>query len=149
VTSTPVLFCPNYFSRVDAIIESLCRQDQAPFWFTPVKRCLSCAVLLIWQLHYCNSIPQPNSPLLTYSQGIKTWGTPEQLGLEVELQCLMLSPYSAVAPERLIMARSIWAEGATLPISQQAWMLAVMVYSSRPQDMLASDNLSEQVQSLW
>jgi uridine monophosphate synthetase len=42
----------------------------------------------------------------------KNWGTPEQLGLEVgTTNAEILARIRAVAPERIILARSIWAEG--------------------------------------
>ncbi len=81
----------------------------------------------------------------------KTWGTPEQLGLEVGTTVPdVLARIRAVAPERLIMARSIWAEGGNLTNILAAGLNASGdgLLIPVPQDMLASDNASEQVQSL-
>ena len=96
--------------------------------------------------------PTAESPFyLQIVKESKTWGTPEQLGLEVGTTVPdVLARIRALAPERLILARSIWAEGdnltnilaAGLNASGDGLLIPV------PQDMLASDNSSEQVQSL-
>jgi len=60
--------------------------------------------------------PTEKSPL--YLQVVKeaqTWGTPEQVALEVGVAGAdVLAKIRAIAPERLILARSIWAEGNDL-----------------------------------
>lgn len=81
----------------------------------------------------------------------KTWGTPEQLGLEVgTTEPNVLARIRAVAPERLIIARSIWAEGGILNSILAAGLnangdgLLIPV----PQDILGSDHPAEQIRSL-
>lgn len=96
--------------------------------------------------------PTNESPL--YLQVVKesrTWGTPEQLGLEVgTINPEVLALIRAVAPERIILARSIWAEGQNLKQILEAGLnsngdgLLIPV----PQDMLGNTQLSEEVQSL-
>ncbi|MEH1905912.1 MAG: bifunctional orotidine-5'-phosphate decarboxylase/orotate phosphoribosyltransferase [Nostoc sp.] len=96
--------------------------------------------------------PTNESPLyLQVVKESKTWGTPEQLGLEVgTTNPEILALIRAIAPERIIMARSIWAEGQNLKQILEAGLnangdgLLIPV----PQDMLANTKLSEEVQSL-
>ncbi|MDZ8027989.1 MAG: bifunctional orotidine-5'-phosphate decarboxylase/orotate phosphoribosyltransferase [Nostoc sp. DedQUE11] len=96
--------------------------------------------------------PTKESPLyLQIVKESKTWGTPEQLGLEVgTTNSEVLALIRAVAPERIIMARSIWAGGANLREILEAGLntngdgLLIPV----PQDMLGSPGLSEEIQSL-
>jgi uridine monophosphate synthetase len=96
--------------------------------------------------------PTTESPL--YLQVLKesrNWGTPEQLGLEVgTTKPEVLARIRAAAPERIIMARSIWAQDnnlteiltAGLDANSDGLLIPV------PQDMLAQEDLSKQVQSL-
>jgi len=96
--------------------------------------------------------PTKESPLyLQIVKESKNWGTPEQLGLEVgTTNSEVLAGIRAVAPERIIMARSIWAEGANLRQILEAGLntngdgLLIPV----PQDTLGSPQLSEEIQSL-
>ena len=81
----------------------------------------------------------------------KNWGTPEQLGLEVgTIQPDILAKIRKEAPERTILARSIWSEGGNLKNLLSAGLnyhgdgLLLPV----SQDMLGSENLSTQLQSL-
>ncbi|HIK03122.1 MAG TPA: bifunctional orotidine-5'-phosphate decarboxylase/orotate phosphoribosyltransferase [Trichormus sp. M33_DOE_039] len=96
--------------------------------------------------------PTPESPL--YLQVVKesrNWGTPEQLGLEVgTTNADVFSQIRAIAPERIIMARSVWGEGSNLNQILAAGLdnngngLLIPV----PQDMLAKPNLSSEIQEL-
>lgn len=96
--------------------------------------------------------PTKESPLyLQVVKESKNWGTPEQLGLEVGTKNPeILSLIRAVAPERIIMARSIWAEdsnlnqilAAGLNINGEGLLIPV------PQDMLASPKLAEEIKTL-
>jgi uridine monophosphate synthetase len=73
----------------------------------------------------------------------RTWGTPEQLALEVGTTSPnILTRIRAAAPERLILARSIWAEGG----SELNQILAAGLNATGegllipiPQDILSSD----------
>ncbi|WP_414570362.1 bifunctional orotidine-5'-phosphate decarboxylase/orotate phosphoribosyltransferase [Nostoc sp. CCY 9925] len=96
--------------------------------------------------------PTKESPLyLQIVKESKNWGTPEQLGLEVgTTNSEVLALIRAVAPERIIMARSIWAEETNLRQILEVGLntngdgLLIPV----PQDMLGSPELSEEIQSL-
>ncbi|AFY71039.1 orotate phosphoribosyltransferase [Thalassoporum mexicanum PCC 7367] len=56
--------------------------------------------------------PDPNSPVyLELVRQCQTWGTDEQLGFEVgAAQPDAIARVRAIAPERLILARSLWAQ---------------------------------------
>ena len=60
--------------------------------------------------------PTFQSPLyLQIVKEVQSWGTPEQVALEVGVSGAdTLERIRAIAPERLILARSIWAEGNDL-----------------------------------
>jgi uridine monophosphate synthetase len=81
----------------------------------------------------------------------KTWGSPEQLGLEVGTNNPeILIKIRAIAPERIILMRSIWAEDdkieailkAGLTKNQDGLLIPV------PQDLLISNNLEEEIKVL-
>ena len=154
--NTSTIFARTIFQewQVDAItLSPYAGQDQvAPFLVYPGKAvfvlcCTSNRAAITLQQY-----PTGESPFyLQIVKESKTWGTPEQLGLEVGTTVPdVLARIRALAPERLILARSIWAEGdnltnilaAGLNASGDGLLIPV------PQDMLASDNSSEQVQSL-
>ncbi|MDY6784306.1 MAG: bifunctional orotidine-5'-phosphate decarboxylase/orotate phosphoribosyltransferase [Cyanobacteriota bacterium] len=96
--------------------------------------------------------PSPNAPLyLQVVKEAKTWGTPEQLALEVgTTQPEVLASIRAIAPERVILARSIWTEGvdfnailaAGLNSSGEGLLIPV------PLEILESDRRSEDIQTL-
>jgi uridine monophosphate synthetase len=96
--------------------------------------------------------PSPESPLyLQIAKEAKTWGTSEQLGLEVgTISPDVLSQIRAIAPERIILARSIWSEGGNLTSLLAAGLnnngdgLLVPI----PQDILSGENLSVAIESL-
>jgi uridine monophosphate synthetase len=97
--------------------------------------------------------PTAESPLyLQVVQEAKNWGTPEQVGLEVgTTNADILARIRTVAPERVILARSIWAEGGC-DLNQ---ILAAGLNSDGdgllipvPLDMLVSKHPAEQIQSL-
>lgn len=92
-------------------------QDQiAPFLVYPGKavfvlcRSASPAAKLVQEF------PSPQDPLyLQIVKQARAWGTPEQLGLEVGSPTPdILTQIRSLAPERWILARSLWAEGGDL-----------------------------------
>ncbi|MES1023429.1 bifunctional orotidine-5'-phosphate decarboxylase/orotate phosphoribosyltransferase [Gloeocapsa sp. BRSZ] len=93
--------------------------------------------------------PQNASPFYVHlAKEAKTWGTPEQLGFEVgTTSSEVLSQVRAIAPERLILARSIWAEGGninkllTAGLNANGSGLLIPV----PQDILSQDNLAKAI----
>jgi uridine monophosphate synthetase len=96
--------------------------------------------------------PDSNNPL--YLQVVceaKSWGTPEQLALEVgTIDPETIAKIRAVAPERIILIRSIWSEDANVDRLIQSGLdsngegLLIPV----PQDMLASDRLNDELDLL-
>ncbi|MDX2215668.1 MAG: bifunctional orotidine-5'-phosphate decarboxylase/orotate phosphoribosyltransferase [Oculatellaceae cyanobacterium bins.114] len=84
-------------------------------------------------------------------QESKTWGTTEQLGIEVGTTTPeVLARVRAIAPERLILVRSIWQEGVDLNqilkvgLNRNGEGLLLPI----PQDWMSHENLSERVRSL-
>lgn len=84
-------------------------------------------------------------------QESKTWGTNEQLGIEVGTTTPdVLARVRAIAPERLILVRSIWQEGTDLNQILNAGLnhagegLLIPI----PQDWMGREDLTEQVRSL-
>jgi uridine monophosphate synthetase len=96
--------------------------------------------------------PSPNAPLyLQVVKEAKTWGTPEQLALEVgTTHPEVLKTLRAIAPERILLARSIWTEGVDFQQILQAGLnangdgLLIPV----PQDLLGRDRLVDDIQTL-
>lgn len=154
--NTSSIFAQTIFTdwQVDAVtLNPYAGQDGvAPFLVYPDKAVfvLSCtsnpgAVAL-------QQYPNNESPL--YLQVVKearTWGTLEQLGLEVGTTAPdVMAKVRAIAPERVILARSIWAEGGDL-----SKILAAGLNSNGdgllipvPQDMLASTQPSIEIEPL-
>jgi len=154
--NTSTLFAQTVFShwQVDAV--TLCPyagQDQvAPFLVYPGK-----AVFVLCHTANASAIalqsyPSAESPFyLQMVQAAKTWGTSEQLGLEVGASSLeALARTRAAAPERVILARSVWAENGDLAkilaagLSSRGDDLVIPI----PQDWLASEYLAEKTQAL-
>jgi len=94
----------NPYSGQDQVAPFLVYPDQAVF----VLCCSSNPAATALQQY-----PTPESPLyLQVVKEAKNWGIPEQLALEVGTNdANILARIRAIAPERLILARSIWAEG--------------------------------------
>jgi uridine monophosphate synthetase len=96
--------------------------------------------------------PDSNHPFyLQVVKEAKTWASPEQLGLEVGTNDPeVLAKIRAIAPERMILMRSIWGEGDNLEAILAAGLtenedgLLIPV----PQDLLGSDNLAPEIKSL-
>ncbi|NEQ28637.1 MAG: orotate phosphoribosyltransferase, partial [Microcoleus sp. SIO2G3] len=97
--------------------------------------------------------PTTDSPFyLQVVKEAKNWGTPEQLGLEVGTTNVdVLARIRAEAPERVILARSIWAEGgsdlnqiliAGLNADGEGLLIPV------PLDMLVGEHPAEQIDTL-
>lgn len=154
--NTSSIFAQTIFTdwQVDAVtLNPYAGQDGvAPFLVYPDK-----AVFVLC----CTSNPgavalqqYPNSESPLYLQVVKearTWGTLEQLGLEVGTTAPdVMAKVRAIAPERVILARSIWAEGGNL-----SKILAAGLNSNGdgllipvPQDMLASTQPSIEIEPL-
>ncbi|WP_315792078.1 bifunctional orotidine-5'-phosphate decarboxylase/orotate phosphoribosyltransferase [Fischerella sp. JS2] len=96
--------------------------------------------------------PTPESPLyLEVVKEARNWGTPEQLGLEVGTTAPeILALVRSLAPERLIMARSIWQENTNLNqflsagVNANSEGLLIPV----PQDWLSRENPNQPIRAL-
>lgn len=153
-TSTSIAQAAFSDWRVDAItVGPFAGQDLvAPFLVYPGKAvfvmcCTSNPAAIALQQY-----PTADAPLyLHVTAEAKTWGTPEQVGLEVGTTAPeVLAQIRAIAPERLILARSIWQEATDLPallaagLNQNGAGLLIPV----PQDWLGGENLAGQLQEL-
>jgi uridine monophosphate synthetase len=154
--NTSTVFAQTVFERwqVDAItLSPYVGQDHvAPFLVHPGRATFILCCTSNPAASGLQTFPNADTPL--YLQVVKeaqTWGTPEQLGLEVgTTRPELLAKIRAIAPERLILARSIWQEGADL-----AQLLAAGLDANGagmlipvPQDWLSGDGLGESVRSL-
>jgi uridine monophosphate synthetase len=96
--------------------------------------------------------PTTEAPLaLEVVKVVQGWGSPDQLGLEVGTpDPLMLQRVRQIAPERTIMARSIWSETVDLKAVLQAGLNpgGTGLLLPVPQDWLAQPDLGQQVQRL-
>ncbi|MBE9205463.1 bifunctional orotidine-5'-phosphate decarboxylase/orotate phosphoribosyltransferase [Nostoc sp. LEGE 06077] len=154
--NTSSIFAHTVFTEwdVDAItLSPYPGQDHvAPFLVYPDKAVFILCCTSNPGAETIQQYPANDSPLyLQVVKEAKNWGTPEELGLEVgTTNPDVLGLIRAVAPERTIMARSIWAEGSNLKQILEAGLnsngdgLLIPV----PQDMLANSNLSQEIQSL-
>ena len=96
--------------------------------------------------------PHPDNPFyLEVVKQVQSWGTMEQLYLEVGTNNPdIIGKIRAVAPERTILLRSIWAEGTDFSQILQAGFdrngegLLIPI----PQDLLSTDNLAQQLEKL-
>jgi uridine monophosphate synthetase len=139
--------------RVDAVtLSPYGGQDQAaPFLVYPGK-----TVFVLCCTSNPSAIALQQSPALDplylqVVQAARTWGTPEQVALEVGTTSLeVLRQVRAIAPERLILARSIWQEEIDLTqllaagLSSDGRGLLIPV----PQDWLSQEQMAESVQAL-
>ncbi|WP_066374801.1 MULTISPECIES: bifunctional orotidine-5'-phosphate decarboxylase/orotate phosphoribosyltransferase [unclassified Anabaena] len=154
--NTSTIFARTVFTEwlVDAItLSPYTGQDHVvPFLVYPDKTVFILCCTSNPGAEALQQYPSNASPLyLQVVKESKNWGTPEQLALEVGTNKPdVLSQIRTIAPERIIMARSIWAEGGNLKQILEAGLdangdgLLIPV----PQDMLAKRNLSEEIQFL-
>lgn len=141
--------------QVDAVtVSPYSGQDHiAPFLVYPDKTVFVLCSTSNQAAAVLQQYPTTESPLyLQIVKEAKNWGTAEQLGLEVGTTVPdVLARIRAVAPERVILARSIWAEGncditkilaAGLNANGDGLLIPV------PLEMVVSDNPGEQIQTL-
>ena len=154
--NTSTIFARTVFEqwRVDAItLTPYAGQDHvAPFLVYPGKAVFVLCCTSNPAASALQQYPTTEAPLyLQIVKESKTWGTPEQLGLEVGTTAPdVLARIRTVAPERVILARSIWAEGGDLTKILSAGLNASGdgLLIPIPQDMLGSDQPSQQIRSL-
>lgn len=154
--NTSSAFARAIFDRwnVDAItLSPYAGQDHAaPFLLYPDK-----GVFILCHTSNPGAIalqeyPTPDAPLyLHIIEEAKTWGTPEQIFLEVgTAKAEVLGKVRAIAPERIILTRSIWSEKDNLNsllragLDRQGGGLLIPV----PQDLLNQENLKSNVDQL-
>lgn len=154
--NTSTVFARTVFTEwnVDAItLSPYTGQDHvAPFLVYPDKAVFILCCTSNLGAASLQQYPSNDSPLyLQVVKESKNWGTPEQLALEVgttnpEVMALIRS----IAPERMIMARSIWAEGSNFHQILEAGLNAEDdgLLIPVPQDMLSQPNLKESIQAL-
>ncbi|MBW4474786.1 MAG: bifunctional orotidine-5'-phosphate decarboxylase/orotate phosphoribosyltransferase [Stenomitos rutilans HA7619-LM2] len=154
--NTSTCFAQTVFEQwqVDAItVNPYSGQDQvAPFLVHTGKAvfvlCSTANPTAATLQHY----PSTQSPLSMHVvQVARTWGTTEQVGLEVGTTAPdVLQSIRAIAPERLILARSLWQEGADLTQLVTAGLntdgagLLIPI----PPDWLSCEQPSEPIRSL-
>ncbi|MGB3691957.1 MAG: bifunctional orotidine-5'-phosphate decarboxylase/orotate phosphoribosyltransferase [Spirulinaceae cyanobacterium] len=154
--NTSTIFARTIFQewQVDAItITPYAGQDNAaPFLLYPDK-----AVFVLCHTSNPGAVslqkysPDENPFYLRVVEEVKAWGTQEQLCLEVGSPLPdVFAKIRSLAPERIILARSIWAEEAKLSqilragLNENGEGLLIPL----PQDLLAQENLAEEVESL-
>ena len=154
--NTSTVFARAVFTQwnIDAItLSPYTGQDHvAPFLVYPDKAVFILCCTSNLGAEALQQYPTNESPLyLQVVKESKNWGTPEQLGLEVgTINPEVLALIRAVAPERIIMARSVWAEGSNLNQILEAGLSANGdgLLIPVPQDMLSQPKLAENIQVL-
>lgn len=120
--NTSTLFAEIVFEkwRVDAItINPFSGQDQvAPFLLYPDKMVFVTCRTSNPTAAIIQDYPNPNSPLyLELVKQAQKWGTPEQVALEIGTSdANLLQKVRQNAPERLILARSLWTSTEIAPL---------------------------------
>jgi uridine monophosphate synthetase len=155
--NTSTIFARTVFEQwqVDAVtLTPYSGQDHvAPFLIYPGKAVFVLCCTSNQGAIALQQYPTSDSPLyLQVVKEAKNWGTPEELALEVgTTNADVLARIRAVAPERLILVRSIWAESgcdltqilaAGLDTNGQGLLIPV------PLEMLVSEQPAEPIQSL-
>ncbi|MGD1901921.1 MAG: orotidine-5'-phosphate decarboxylase [Geitlerinemataceae cyanobacterium] len=94
--------------------------------------------------------PSPDRPLYQHvAREARRWGSPDRLALEVGTSDPeVLAAVRAIAPERVILARSIWSEGSDLDALLEAGQGGGGLLLPVPQDWLRCDDLDLRVARL-
>jgi uridine monophosphate synthetase len=154
--NTSSLIAQAVFSewQVDAITLSVYSgQDLvAPFLVYPGKAVFILGCTSNPSAAQLQNYPSAETPFyLQVVQESKNWGTIDQLGLEIGTTAPdVLARVRAIAPERLILIRSIWQEGVDLNQILKAGLnrngegLLIPI----PQDWISHEALTERVRSL-
>ncbi|MDJ0578322.1 MAG: bifunctional orotidine-5'-phosphate decarboxylase/orotate phosphoribosyltransferase [Xenococcaceae cyanobacterium MO_234.B1] len=153
--NTSTIFAQTIFAewQVDAVtLNAYTGQDEvAPFLLYPDKAVFILCVTANPSAAILQEYPTAESPF--YLQLVKeaqTWGTPEQVGLEVGVSPEVLARVRSLAPERLILAGDLSTEGSDLNKTLEAGLnangdgLLVPV----PQEWLSRENLREPIRTL-
>lgn len=153
--NTSTVFAKTIFEKwvVDAVtLNPYAGQDQvAPFLLYPDKSVFILTHTANPPAKAIQNHPSQESPLsLKIVQLARTWGTPEQVALEVgTTDPEGLTKVRAIAPERLILARSIWgADNITSILAAGLNKNGEGLLIPVPLESLGTQNLSEAVASL-
>lgn len=133
----------NPYAGQDLIAPFLVYPDKAVFLLC----CTSNPSAVTLQAHPTTELPL----YLHLAKEARNWGTPEQLGLEVgTTKPGVLSSIRAIAPERLILLRSIWQEEVNLAHILAAGLNAngTGLLLPVPQDWLSHEQPAQLVQAL-
>lgn len=154
--NTSTLMAETVFTQwqVDAItLSAYPGQDLvAPFLMYPGKAVFVLGCTSNPSASQLQDYPTAESPLyLQVIKESKNWGTADQVGLEIGTTSPnVLARVRTIAPERLILVRSIWQEAVDLPqilasgLNHTGEGLLIPI----PQDWLSQENLAAQVRSL-
>ncbi len=153
--NTSTIFARTIFSdwHVDAVtLNPYTGQDEvAPFLLYPEKAVFILCTTSNPSASVLQEYPTAESPFyLQLVKEAKTWGTPEQVGLEVGGNSDVLARIRSVAPERLILAQEIPTESRELKkmleveLNANGEGLIIPV----PQEMLACESPRKQIQTL-
>jgi uridine monophosphate synthetase len=153
--NTSTVFADTIFEKwqVDAVtLNPYAGQDCiAPFLVRPDK-----GVFILCHTSNADAValqeyPTPDNPLyLQVVREAKTWGTPEQVFLEVgTADAEVITKIRSLAPERFLLLRSIWGDdrlGAILKagLNNSGDGLLIPV----PQDLLSQDNPAQKLKTL-
>ncbi len=153
--NTSTIFAQKIFAewQVDAVtLNAYTGQDEvAPFLLYPDKAVFILCVTANPSAAVLQEYPTAESPF--YLQLVKeaqTWGTAEQVGLEVGISSEVLARVRSLAPERLILAGDLSTEGSDLNKTLEAGLnangdgLLVPV----PQEWLSRENLRDPIRAL-
>ncbi len=140
--------------QVDAItLIPYAGQDQAaPFLVYADKAVLALCCTSNPGARSIQQYPTPQAPLyLQVAQEVTGWGPPEQVGLEVGTSdAAILASVRAIAPERLILLRSLWQQPEQLPALLDAGLDAnrAGLLLPVPQDVLAHPDPAAEIAAL-
>ena len=154
--NTSTIFAKTIFEKwqVDAVtLTPYAGQDHAaPFLVYPDKAIFALCHTSNPGAERLQEYPNIDDPFyLQVIREVQSWGTPEQLCLEVgTTNPNTLARIRAVAPERLILLRSIWGDNNNLQeiinigLNSNSNSLLIPI----PQDFLAKKNLAQEVNNL-
>ncbi len=153
--NTSTIFARTIFAdwQVDAVtLNPYSGQDEvAPFLLYPEKAVFVLCATTNPSAAVLQEYPTAESPFyLQLVKEAKTWGTPEQVGLEVGANTEILTRIRAAAPERLILAQEISTESSELKKTLEVGLNAngEGLIIPVPQAMLGSESPRKPIQAL-
>ncbi len=154
--NTSTLLAKTFFEKwqVDGItLTPFAGQDQAaPFLVYPDKGVFILCHTSNPSAEKLQDYPTPENPFyLHLIEEVKTWGTPEQLCLEIGTSNPeVVQKIRQISPERLILLRSLWQENINLKQILTAGLDAngAGLLIPIPQDFLSRIDLADQVKKL-